>query len=125
MPLNQLRQVNFLAVCRIKVLNPTLSNALIVVFGCTSAIQMPRVPKCKKCRGEVSNATIPDIDPVDINGEQIKKVRSFCYLDDLIGQRGGCFDATTFRIRSAWKKFRELLLFLTCRGLSLKTRGYD
>ena len=106
-------------------LSPTLSNALIVAFGCTSAIQTPRVPKCKKCRGKVSNATIPDIDPVDINGEQIEKVRSFCYLDDLIGQRGGCFDATTFRIRSAWKKFRELLLFLTCRGLSLKTRGYN
>ena len=29
--------------------------------------------KFKKYRGEVSNATIPDIDPVNINGEEIRK----------------------------------------------------
>ena len=49
---------------------------------------------------------------------------SFCYLGDFVGQRGGCFDATIARIRSAWKKFRDLLPILTCRGLSLKSRGY-
>ena len=80
--------------------------------------------KCKKCRGEVSNATIQDIEPVVINGEEIKKVSSFCYLGDFIGQRGECFNATTARIRSAWKKFRDLLPVLTCCGLSLKSHGY-
>ena len=80
--------------------------------------------KCKKCRGEVSNASIPDIEPVVINGEEIKKVSSFCYLDDFVGQHGGCFDATTVRIGSAWKKFRDLLPILTCRGFSLKSCGY-
>ena len=57
--------------------------------------------KCKKCRGEASNASIPDIEPVVINGEEIEKVSSFWYLSDFFGQRGGCFDATTARIRSA------------------------
>ena len=80
--------------------------------------------KCKKCRGEVSNASIPDSKPVVINGEEIEKVSSFCYLGDFVGQRGGCFDATTARIRSAWKKFRDLLPNLTCLGLLLKSRGY-
>ena len=80
--------------------------------------------KCKKCRGEVSNVTIPDIESLVINGEEIEKVSSFCYLGDLVGQHGECFDATTARIRSAWKKFRDLLPILTCRGLSLKSRGY-
>ena len=80
--------------------------------------------KCKKCRGEVLNASIPDSEPVLINDEEIGKVSSFCYLGDLVGQRGGCFDATTTRIKSAWKKFRELLPILTCRGLFLKSRGY-
>ena len=80
--------------------------------------------KCKKCRGEVSNASIPDIEPVVINGEEIEKVSSFCCLGDFTGQRGGCFDATTARTRSAWKKFRDLLPILTCCGLSLKSRGY-
>ena len=63
---------------------------------------------CKKCRDKVSNVTILNIDLVDINGEEIKKVRSFCYLSDFTGQRGGCFSVTTARIRPAWKKFREL-----------------
>ena len=42
--------------------------------------------KCKKCRDEVSNATVPDIEPVIINDEEIEKVSSFCYLGDFIGQ---------------------------------------
>ena len=68
--------------------------------------------KCKKCRGEVSNASISDSKAVVINGEEIEKVSSFCYLGDFIVHRGGCFDATTARIRSAWKKmtFCQFLL---------------
>ena len=80
--------------------------------------------KYEKCRGEVSNASIPDSEPVVINGKEIEKVCSFCYLGDFIGQRGGCFDATTARIRSLWKKFRDLLPIPTCCGLSLKSHGY-
>ena len=41
----------------------------------------------------------------------------------MIGDNGSCFDATTSRIKSAWKKFRELLPILTNRGISSKTRG--
>ena len=98
------------------------------VQKCCTNIKGPLKPdpnfKCKKCRGEVSNATVPDMEPVIINGEEIQKVSSFCYLGDFIGQRGGCFDATTARIRSAWNKFRDLLPILTCRGLSSMVRGY-
>ena len=36
--------------------------------------------KCKKCRGEVSNATDPDIEPVIINGEEIEKSALFVIL---------------------------------------------
>ena len=95
--------------------------------GCSN-IKGPLKPdtnfKCKKCRGEVSNASIPDNDPVAINREEIEKVSSFCYLGDFVRQHGGCFNATTARIRSAWKTIRDLLPILTCRGLSLKSRGY-
>ena len=92
-----------------------------MVKGQGSNIKGPLKPdtdfKCKKCRSEVSNASIPDIEPVVINSEKIEKVSSFCYLGDFVGQCGGCFDATTARIRSAWKTFRDLLPILTCRGL--------
>ena len=81
--------------------------------------------KCKKCREEVTYATIPDTDPVNINGEEIEKVRSFCYLSDFIGERHECFDTTTATIISKWKKFRELLPILACRSFSLRTHGYD
>ena len=80
--------------------------------------------KCKKCRGEVSNASIQDSKPVVINSEEIEKVSSFYYLGDFFGQRGGCFDATTARIRSAWRKFKDRLPILTCCGLFLKSRGH-
>ena len=62
----------------------------------------------KKCRGEVSCKTIPNIDPVDINDKAMENVRSFCNLRDFIGQCGGCFNATTARIISACKKFTKL-----------------
>ena len=42
---------------------------------------------------------ILDTESVDINGENIEKIRSFCYLGDFIGQRDVCFDATTPRKR--------------------------
>ena len=58
-----------------------------------------------------------------LDGSNLEAVSIFCYLGDMIGDNGGCFDATTARIKSAWKKFRELLPILTNRGISLKTRG--
>ena len=72
--------------------------------------------KCKRCRGEVSTVAIPDIDP--------EKVKSLYYLGNFIRQGGRCFHATTARIRSAWKRFREILPILAYCGLSLKTCGY-
>ena len=61
---------------------------------------------------------------MDLDGEQLEAVATFCYLGDVTGERGGCQDAITARIRSAWKKFRELLPILTCRGISLLNRGH-
>ena len=50
-------------------------------------------------------------------------VDSFCYLGDVSGQSGGCFDAITLRVLSAWKNFRDLLPILTNRGFSSSVRG--
>lgn len=41
--------------------------------------------ECKKCKAEVSYATIPYNDPVDFNSEEIKKFRSFCHISNFIG----------------------------------------
>ena len=42
MPLNQLMEENFPAVCAIRVLGLTLSNAMHVAFGCANAVQTSR-----------------------------------------------------------------------------------
>ena len=58
-----------------------------------------------------------------VDGSNLELVPTFCYLGDMIGDSCGCFDAITARIKSAWKKFRELLPILTNKSISLKSRG--
>ena len=62
--------------------------------------------------------------PFQAARQLLSMVKKSKNLGDFVGRRVRCFDATTARIRSAWKKFRDLLPILTCRGLSLKSRGY-
>lgn len=50
-------------------------------------------------------------------------VSEFCYLGDITGAGVGAIVNAVVRIRRAWKKFRELLLFLTVTGTSLGFRG--
>ena len=54
----------------------------------------------------------------------LEVVASFCYLVDMLSAGGGCEIAVTTRVKTAWKKFRELLPVLTSRHLSDKTRGH-
>ena len=56
-------------------------------------------------------------------GETYEKVDSFCYLGDMLSAEGGVDAAVTTRVRSAWKKFRELVPFLTSKAPSLKMKG--
>lgn len=78
---------------------------------------------CKKCSGELVTSIDNQATSIKVGDDDIEVVQSFCYLGDMISQRGDCFDATTARIRSSWKKFRELLPILTCSGISLCNRG--
>ena len=45
-------------------------------------------------------------------------------MGDMLSAGGGCEIAVTTRVKTAWKKFRELLPVLTSRHLSYKTRGH-
>ena len=42
----------------------------------------------------------------------------------MLSAGGGCEMAVTTRVKTAWKKFRELLPVLTSQHLSYKTRGH-
>ena len=61
---------------------------------------------------------------VQVGPDRLEVVASFCYLGDMLSAGGGCEIAVTTRVKTAWKKFSELLPVLTSRHLSYKTRGY-
>ena len=61
---------------------------------------------------------------VEVGPDKLEVVASFCYLGDMLSAGGGYEMAVTTRVKTAWKKFRELLPVLTSPHLSYKTRGH-
>ena len=47
----------------------------------------------------------------------------FCYLGDMLDSSGGAESATIARVKSGWKKFRDLQPLLTSKAISLNTKG--
>ena len=45
---------------------------------------------------------------VQVGPDKLEVVTSFCYLGDMLSAGGGCEMAVTTRVKTAWKKFREL-----------------
>ena len=58
-----------------------------------------------------------------VRPDKLEVVASFCYLGDMLSAAGGYERSTTTRVKTAWKKFKELLLVLSSRYLSFKTSG--
>ena len=50
-------------------------------------------------------------------------VDKFCYLGDMLSVDGDADAAMEARIRNRWNKFRQLVLLLTNRDISLIRRG--
>lgn len=76
---------------------------------------------CSVCAG---NQIAPvRLDRLDIGDMSLECVDEFCYLGDMISAGGGAEAGSVARIRSGWKKFRELLPLLTLRGPSLHFKG--
>ena len=59
-----------------------------------------------------------------VGPDKLEVVASFCYLDDMLSANGGCEITVATCVKTAWKKLRELLPFLTSHHLSYKTRGH-
>ena len=60
---------------------------------------------------------------VQVGPDKLEVVASFCYLGDMVSAAGGCELSTTKRMKTAWKKFKELKPVLSSRHHSFKTRG--
>ena len=54
---------------------------------------------------------------------KLEVVASFSYLGDMLSAAGGCELSTRTRVKTTWKKFKELLPVLSSRHLSFKTHG--
>ena len=60
---------------------------------------------------------------VQVGPDKLEVVASFCYLGDMLSAAGCCELLITTRMKTAWKKFKELKPVLSSRHLSFKTRG--
>ncbi|RUS86452.1 hypothetical protein EGW08_005767 [Elysia chlorotica] len=79
--------------------------------------------KCSRCQGTARPIDGRPQSEVQVGSDKLDVVASFCYLGDMLSAAGGCDLATTTRVKTAWKKFKELLPVLLSRHLSYKTRG--
>ena len=80
--------------------------------------------RCARCMGNARPIDGRPQSEVQVGPDKLEVVASFCYLGDILSAGGGCEMAVTTRVKTAWKKFRELLPVLTSRHLSYKTRGH-
>ena len=61
---------------------------------------------------------------VQVGPDKLEVLPSFCYLGDMLSAAGGCELSTTTRVKTAWKKFKDLLPVLSSCHLSFKTRDH-
>ena len=92
--------------------------------------------KCSGIKGKLANATefvcrkcldgkpvAEDVEKVMLSGCNLEVMDRFCYLGDTLDACGGAESSTITRVRSGWKKFKELLPLLTTKATSLNIRG--
>ena len=80
--------------------------------------------RCTRCQGTARPLDGRPQKEVQVGPDKLEVVASFCYLGDMLSAAGGCELSTTTCVKTAWKKFKDLLPVLSSRHLSLKTRGH-
>ena len=79
--------------------------------------------KCSRSKGQLAKASGAVADrnneeKVMLAGSNLEVVDKFCYLGEMLDAGGGADSSTVTRVRSGWKKFRELLPLLTTKAIS-------
>ena len=80
--------------------------------------------RCTRCQGTARPLDGRPQKEVQVGPDKLEVVASFCYLGDMLSAAGGCELSTTTRVKTAWKKFKDLLPVLSSCHLSFKTRGH-
>ena len=60
---------------------------------------------------------------VQVGSDKLEVVAFFCNLGDMHSAAGGCELSTTKHVKTAWKKFKELLPVLSSHHLSFNSCG--
>ena len=76
-----------------------------------------------RCQGSARPLDGRPQKEVQIGPDKLEVVASFCYLEDMLSAAGSCELSTIKLVKTAWKKFKNLLPVLSSRHLSFKTRG--
>ena len=79
--------------------------------------------RCTWCRGTACPLDGRPQKEVQVGPDKLEVVASCCYLGDILSAAGGCELLTTTRVKTAWKKFKDLLPVLSSHHLSFKTHG--
>ena len=79
--------------------------------------------RCTRCKGTARPLDGRPQREAQVRPDKLEVVASFCYLGDMLSAAGGCELSTTTRVKTAWKKFKELKPVLSSHHLSFKTRG--
>ena len=79
--------------------------------------------RCTRCQGTACPLDSRPEREVQVRTDKLEEVTSFCYLGDMLSAAGGCELSTTTCVKTAGKKFKELIPVLSTRHLSFKARG--
>ena len=79
--------------------------------------------RCTWCKGTARPLDGRPQREVQVGPDKLEVVASFCYLGDMLSAADGCELSTTTRMKTAWKKFKELKPVLSSHHLSFKTHG--
>ena len=80
--------------------------------------------RCTWCKGTACPLDGRPQREVQVGPDKLKVVASFCCLGDMFSAAEGCELSTTTRVKTPWKKFKELLSVLSSLHLSFKTGGH-
>ena len=79
--------------------------------------------RCTQCQRTACPLDNRQQREVQVRPDKLEVVASFCYLGDMLSAAGGCELSITTRVKTAWKKFKELLPDPSSCHLSFKTCG--
>ena len=79
--------------------------------------------RCTRCQGTARPLDGRPQKEVQIGPDKLEVVASFCYLGDMLSAVGGCELSTTTCVKTASKKFKDLLPVFSSCHLSFKIRG--